>query len=300
FKHFNVSPDEGTGEDRPQAPPPPGEPKHGSPAVCIPIGVDDAVIYLLQRSLSHLEDTGNTVRITFFDFSSAFNTIHPSLLRVKLERAGTSDQLASWVTNYLIDRTQFVRLQDCVSDVVVCSTGAPQGTVLSPFLFTLYTSDFTQGNDCEYRKVIMDFVNWCELNHLQVNASKTKEMVIDFSRKPSSNIAPVNIQGLDIREMVCWGGGCSERDKKRLNRLIKRASSVCGCPLDSIEVMGERRALAKLSTIIDNTSHPLHQTVGALSSSFSNRLRHPRCRKERFHRWVTRVVSLCLAVSIAS
>ncbi|KAI3372137.1 hypothetical protein L3Q82_006995 [Scortum barcoo] len=30
------SPDEGTGEDRPQAPPPPGEPKHGSPAVCIP------------------------------------------------------------------------------------------------------------------------------------------------------------------------------------------------------------------------------------------------------------------------
>ncbi|KAI3354613.1 hypothetical protein L3Q82_019117 [Scortum barcoo] len=54
------------------------------------IGVDDAVIYLLQRSLSHLEDAGNTVRITFFDFSSAFNTIHPSLLRVKLERAGAS------------------------------------------------------------------------------------------------------------------------------------------------------------------------------------------------------------------
>ncbi|KAI3367053.1 hypothetical protein L3Q82_009685 [Scortum barcoo] len=59
----------------------------------------------------------------FFDFSSAFNTIHPSLLRVKLERAGASDQLAAWVTNYLTDRPQFVRLQDCVSDVVVCSTG---------------------------------------------------------------------------------------------------------------------------------------------------------------------------------
>ncbi|KAI3351304.1 hypothetical protein L3Q82_005850 [Scortum barcoo] len=69
------------------------------------IGVDDGVIYRLQISLSHLEYAGNTVRITFFDFSSAFNTIHPSLLRVKLERAGASDQLAAWVTNYLTDRT---------------------------------------------------------------------------------------------------------------------------------------------------------------------------------------------------
>ncbi|KAI3353343.1 hypothetical protein L3Q82_019885 [Scortum barcoo] len=43
--------------------------------------------------------------------------------------------------------------------------------------------------------------------------------------------------------VVCWGGGCSERDKKRLNRLIKRASSVCGCPLDSIE---QKRAMAYL------------------------------------------------------
>ncbi|KAI3361751.1 hypothetical protein L3Q82_002094 [Scortum barcoo] len=130
----------------------------------------------------------------------------------------------------------------------------------------------------------MDFVNWCELNHLQVNASKTKEMVIDFSRKPSSDIAPVNIQGLDIERWSAGEGGALSGTRRGFNRLIKRASSVCGCPLDSIEVMGERRALAKLSTIMDNTSHPLHQTVGALSSSFSNRLRHPRCRKERFHR----------------
>ncbi|KAI3376347.1 hypothetical protein L3Q82_016830, partial [Scortum barcoo] len=150
---------------------------------------------------------------------------HPPLTaQGEAGESGASDQLAAWVTNYLTDRPQFVRLQDCVSDVVVCSTGAPQGTVLSPFLFTLYTSDFTystdschlqkfsdndtaivgcvsEGNDCEYRKVIMDFVDWCELNHLQVNASKTKEMVIDFSRKPSSDIAPVNIQGLDIERV---------------------------------------------------------------------------------------------------
>ncbi|KAI3356959.1 hypothetical protein L3Q82_003596 [Scortum barcoo] len=39
------------------------------------LGVDDAVIYLLQRAHMHLDGGGGTVRITFFDFSSAFNTI---------------------------------------------------------------------------------------------------------------------------------------------------------------------------------------------------------------------------------
>ena len=44
------------------------------------LGVDDAVIYLLQRAHLHLDGGGSTVRITFFDFSSAFNTIQPLLL----------------------------------------------------------------------------------------------------------------------------------------------------------------------------------------------------------------------------
>lgn len=38
------------------------------------IGVDDTVIYFLLRSLSHQEKPGNTIRIVFFYFFSAFNT----------------------------------------------------------------------------------------------------------------------------------------------------------------------------------------------------------------------------------
>lgn len=55
---------------------------------------------------------------------------------------------------------------------------------------------------------------------------------------------------------VCWGGGCSEQDQKRLNWLNRRASLVCGCHLDSTEGIEGRRSLARLSTIMDNTSHP--------------------------------------------
>ncbi|TWW59860.1 hypothetical protein D4764_06G0013900, partial [Takifugu flavidus] len=78
--------------------------------------------------------------------------------------------------------------------------------------------------------------------------------------------------------VVCWSCGSSERDRKRLNKLVRRAGSVLDCSLDSIEEVGERRMLAKLTSIMDTPSHPLHETVGALSSSFSSRLLHPRCK----------------------
>ena len=57
--------------------------------------------------------------------------------------------------------------------------------------------------------------------------------------------------------VVCWGCGSSERDRTRLNKLVKRAGSVLDCPLDSIEEVGERRMLSNLTSIMDNPSHPL-------------------------------------------
>ena len=58
--------------------------------------------------------------------------------------------------------------------------------------------------------------------------------------------------------VVCRGGSSMDRDWKRLKKLVRRASSVLDCPLDSLEVLGERRMLAKLMSIMDNTSHLPH------------------------------------------
>lgn len=55
--------------------------------------------------------------------------------------------LVEWIMDYLTDRPQYVCLGHCRSDTMIRSTGVPQGTVLSPVLFTLYTSDF-QYNSC--------------------------------------------------------------------------------------------------------------------------------------------------------
>ena len=43
-------------------------------------GVEDAIIYLLNRIYAHLDKPTSTVRVMFFDFSSALNTIYPALL----------------------------------------------------------------------------------------------------------------------------------------------------------------------------------------------------------------------------
>ncbi|KAK3508628.1 hypothetical protein QTP70_000915 [Hemibagrus guttatus] len=47
-------------------------------------------------------------------------------------------------------------------------------------------------------------------------------------------------------------------------------------PLDTIQEVGERRMVAKLSSLLENDSHPLYDTVKSLSSSFSDRLFHPK------------------------
>ena len=121
------------------------------------IGVDDAVLYMLHRALSHLEEPGAYVRIMFFDFSSAFNTIQPIILRDKLKEMGVDPSFVSWITDYLTERPQFVRLGNCVSGTVMSSTGAPQGTVLAPFLFTLYTADFKYNSEsCHIQKYLDD------------------------------------------------------------------------------------------------------------------------------------------------
>ena len=75
--------------------------------------------------------------------------------------------------------------------------------------------------------------------------------------------------------------GCTERDRIRLNKLVRRAS--LDCPLDPTEEVAERRMLAKLNSIMDNTSQPRHDTVGAMSSSFSSRRLPPQLKVLHSH-----------------
>jgi retron-type reverse transcriptase len=50
-------------------------------------------------------------------------------------------RLILWIVQFLVNRTQSVHFLSAHSSVRHTSAGAPQGTVISPVLFTLYTND---------------------------------------------------------------------------------------------------------------------------------------------------------------
>ena len=87
----------------------------------------------------HLDlNAQNYVHGVFIDFSSAFNTISPTILIEKLKQTDLHPNLINWIYSYLCNRTQRVISQINTSDWITSSTGSPQGCVLSPNLFSIY------------------------------------------------------------------------------------------------------------------------------------------------------------------
>ncbi len=97
----------------------------------------------LHYILQHLDKPENYARILFVDFSLAFNSIMPDLLSDKLTQLSMPTSICQWITSFLTDRQQLVKLGKLTSRTLAISTGAPLGCVLSPLLLSLYTNDFT-------------------------------------------------------------------------------------------------------------------------------------------------------------
>lgn len=99
---------------------------------------DDAICTALHTVLHHLEQPG-TYAWLFMDYSSAFNAILPSRLFSKMLNLGIQHNICLWLKDFLTSRPQSVRMPPHHSSTLILSTGAPQGCVLSPFLYSLYT-----------------------------------------------------------------------------------------------------------------------------------------------------------------
>ncbi|TWW80236.1 hypothetical protein D4764_01G0000510 [Takifugu flavidus] len=258
------------------------------------VGVDDAVIYLLQRAYSSLDRLNTTSSfkehadrqlhskgIAIQHFSSAFNTIQARLLRTKLEKMQMDAPLVSWIEDYLTSRPQFVRLRSCVSDPLMSNTGAPQGTVLSPFLFTTYTADFQYHSEtchlqyhsetCHLQKYSDDTVIvGCVENGQEDEYRDLVESCVRWSRE--------NLLQLNLDNKLEWSTNTDAVYKKAMSRLYflrrLRSFSVCSRMLHMFyqPVMASTIFFAAVCW------------VDKLRSSFSSRLLQPRCSKERYRK----------------
>lgn len=54
--------------------------------------------------------------------------------------------------------------------------------------------------------------------------------------------------------MVCWRGSAGKRDIRRLDKLVKKASSVVGFQLEALISVVVKRTLNRLTAIMDNDS----------------------------------------------
>ena len=137
----------------------------------------------------------------FIDYSSAFNTIIPSILDSKLKGLGLNTNLCSWILNFLSERRQVVRMGETTSAPLTLSTGAPQGCVLSPLLYSLYTHDcvalfgsnrvikiaddttviglVTNDDETAYRSKVENLEKGSQKDNLALSGDKTKELIID-------------------------------------------------------------------------------------------------------------------------
>ena len=171
-------------------------------------------------------------------------TIIHKLLSLKVNR-----NITAWILEFLTGRPQYVKLNSTKSNTILCNTGGPQGCVLSPILYTIYTNDYRSKHETthlikfaddsaiiglinlvekDYFEEISMFLEWCNANFLKVNLSKTKEMIFDFRReKPTIPPLVVDQNSIEVTDSYKYLGLTIDNKftwKHHVNNIVKKVN----------------------------------------------------------------------------
>ena len=169
----------------------------------------------LNTTVTHFIDQNPSyyARCLFLDFSSAFDTINTSMLMPKLTHLDIN--VSNWIASFLSNRTQRTLVNSKLSNPVVKNTGTPQGSVISPTLFTIYTngitsraenmtilkyaddtciigliSNFSDAN--MYFSEVARISEQCKSLDIMSNPTKTKETLF-FTKKGKPTVDPLSV-----------------------------------------------------------------------------------------------------------
>jgi len=189
----------------------------------------DAVLCLITTITNFIDQhSSHYARCLFLDFSSAFNTINVNHLVTGLKHLDS--RVTNWISSFLTGRTQRTMVNNSLSKPITTNTGTPQGSVLSPLLFSVYTdrirseesnvtilkyADDTCIIGCvssdnhlsNYFNEISRIASLCHDLDLVLNPSKTQEMLFSTKRdKPHSPCLELGGVNIDFCETVKYLG----------------------------------------------------------------------------------------------
>ena len=101
---------------------------------------DHALVSLTESIRSSLDNNRFGCGI-FIVRQKAFDTVNHDILLSKLEHYGIRGSAQTWFKSYLNDQKQFVSVNGHSSSICKISCGVPQGSVLGPLLFLIYSND---------------------------------------------------------------------------------------------------------------------------------------------------------------
>lgn len=157
------------------------------------------------------------------DIEKAFDSVWHNGLIYKLNAFGVPGYLLKLIKSFISDRSFMVSLNGTYSSTRKIPAGVPQGSVLSPILYSLYISDFKAPRNCEisfyaddtglmavakHTKTIINRLHgglkschkYLKKLKIQLNTTKTQAILFPFNKSPKrKQSTPLCFNGEEIK-----------------------------------------------------------------------------------------------------